>query len=547
MKHAFESCRRRYPTYTSAAYFFHAGGDTLEKTALGLLRSILYQLIDANPRLYDYIDLAFGRKLKNTADGIITWYKEELKEILRYLIKCDHFQSTFLLIDGLDECDGEFEARRLVSFLEDLSVAAVQWKRELRICISSRHYPAINIRKLEVVIDTQPEHHDDIAKYIEDKLVAKDRLIKLQFLQMAQGIFLWVVLVVEVLNQKWYEGRSSAMQKKLLEVPADLEEIFRVLLEKDKSGPVEAPEAIETLLMFQWVLFASRPLKMKELYFAVKAGTDPASLGPWDWSAMTANSIARFITSVSRGLVECPSFIQNAQFIHETVSSYLLRNNILQFLDSTLMSDVSQQSHERLARACFKYIVSIGPQNSRDPRYPFLGYASRNVVWHVRQVTSSRSSSFEPLGSLQLRRVFSGAWDQILVLSKFKSREATQRARADLYILAAHFSSRLMAQALRQLSVGVSKQGRHNADSIQEFFSQWSVRRMQFLLKASQNSGFAPICRLSLLFMIAMRVLVECFWPLTLLLTKVFTVLRQFLGGLLLILCMICYQLLNFG
>ena len=56
--------------------------------------------------------------------------------------------------------------------------------------------------------------------------------------------------------------------------------------------------------MLQWMLFARRLLKPEALYFAVLAGTEPEFLGPWDQRKVTSQTIERFITTTSKGLIE---------------------------------------------------------------------------------------------------------------------------------------------------------------------------------------------------------------------------------------------------
>jgi hypothetical protein len=63
------------------------------------------------------------------------------------------------------------------------------------------------------------------------------------------------------------------MHQKLLEVPSDLEQMFGTLLSFDN------PDKHETLLMLQCVLFTRRLLRLEELHFAMKAGTNSESLG----------------------------------------------------------------------------------------------------------------------------------------------------------------------------------------------------------------------------------------------------------------------------
>ncbi|KAI9148787.1 Bifunctional solanapyrone synthase [Paramyrothecium foliicola] len=87
------------------------------------------------------------------------------------------------------------------------------------------------------------------------------------------------------------------MKEALQDVPSSLEDVFQTLLDDDRS------EKEEILLMFQWLLFAKRPLKPEELYFAVRTGTTARSLGDWNRLHPSEGDIYRHITHVSRGLI----------------------------------------------------------------------------------------------------------------------------------------------------------------------------------------------------------------------------------------------------
>ncbi|RYP62609.1 hypothetical protein DL771_009652 [Monosporascus sp. 5C6A] len=237
MKHTLDHCREIFKDHLIAAYFFNARGDRLEKTPLVLL-----------------------------------------------------------LIDALDECNRP-DVEKVVNFLESLSVNAINTKVSLNICLSSRHYPDVNMEKtLELVMEETEEHHGDIAKYVKSSLKGGDKDIEDGVIKKASDVFMWVVLVVAMLNRA---DNREAMQKTLCEVPGDLEDVFQTLLNENNS------DKPETILMLQWVLFARRPLKPEELYFAVIAGTATGKLAAWNRSKTTSNDIRRRITSASRGLIEC--------------------------------------------------------------------------------------------------------------------------------------------------------------------------------------------------------------------------------------------------
>lgn len=104
----------------------------------------------------------------------------------------------------------------------------------LNICLSSRHYPNISMEKhLELVVETTSEHDKDIIKYAGDKLTKIDERIKTKVLQKASGVFMWVVLVIEMLNKAYDEGQLEAMHQLLQEIPSGLDEVFLTLLSKD--------------------------------------------------------------------------------------------------------------------------------------------------------------------------------------------------------------------------------------------------------------------------------------------------------------------------
>ncbi|EPS44771.1 hypothetical protein H072_1200 [Dactylellina haptotyla CBS 200.50] len=403
MKHTFLHCKKSFPAHSIAAYFFHARGNYLEKSSLGMLRSLLYQILDHDPQCYrEFVPRFLDNKRKHGESW--EWHPDELKDALREIVR---YQSApiILLVDALDECE-EPEVRSVVRFLEGLSLDATTSGRMFNICLSSRHYPTITMRKvLELVVEAQTEHSQDITSYVLEELATSNPDIVTELLQKAQGVFMWVVLVTQMLNQAYEEGMLTAMRQKLYEIPNDLDEVFRTLLEKDN------PYKRQTILMLQWVLFSLVPLTLAELYHAVRAGTEIEKLGSRNHSEETDQMISRFITTISRGLVEVYKgdvldFMGHericVQFIHETVKDFLTRNNRLRKLDSTLELDAIGASHERLAHCCLFYLAMLGSAFKEMPdtlnkdqleSYPFLQYASSNVSYHINLIGYNNEST----------------------------------------------------------------------------------------------------------------------------------------------------------
>ncbi|KAH8704305.1 hypothetical protein GQ44DRAFT_778212 [Phaeosphaeriaceae sp. PMI808] len=385
MKYTLQHCREFFEDHIIVAYFFNARGDNLEKTPLGMLRSMTYQLLEQ--------DLLYERFLprfrdKENKDKTLEWREAELKEFLCSQTKTPQLKPLVLLIDALDECS-KADVRKVVKFLEELSTNAVGANVTLSICLSSRHYPTINMkRKLELVVEQEKEHDDDIAIYVRDNLTKRDDVVEQEIFEKASGVFMWVILVVAMLNQAYDEGKVEAMHQKLNELPGDLEQVFKTLLSKDNQ------DKHETVCLLQYVLFARRALKPEELYFAMVARTNPKELKAWNQSEITREDIQRRITSSSKGLIEIrKGKDRTVQFIHESVNDFLLRNGRLQTLDPALDSNPIGRSHDCLRACCMSYlrmgellVTSELPQADEiTSMYPFLEYASTYVLDHAEE------------------------------------------------------------------------------------------------------------------------------------------------------------------
>ncbi|KAK6334697.1 hypothetical protein TWF718_010144 [Orbilia javanica] len=359
MKQIFLHCQKHLAGYSIGAYFFSARGVGLEKSHFGMLRSLLYQLLDEESDLA--CDIFFRRfRDKEKKHGISwEWHEGELEAILSELVSSLD-RPILLLVDALDEC-GEGEVRRVVSFLERLGlIAANSSKGSLNICLSSRHYPTITMAKmLDLVIDRREGHTNDMVIYIQDKLRIKQADIQEELQEKASGVFLWVVLVVEMLNRSFGNGDIDEAQRKLREIPADLDEVFRLILEVDN------PELNRTIFTLQFMLFVNSDSRIRaiELYYAIKSASEPQSLRKHDNEIVTSEVIEAFIVNCSRGLVEVekvkgePRF-SYVQFIHQTVADFLLRNRRLQGLCSQLTTEVCIEgfSHQRIASCCLAYM-----------------------------------------------------------------------------------------------------------------------------------------------------------------------------------------------
>lgn len=459
MKHTLQYCEEKlFENSIIAAHFFNARGDSFEQTPIGMLRSLVYQLILKESSTYERFILLFRDKQQKHTEW--AWREPELQNFLRSETQYCPKPLVFF-IDALDECS-ESHVRNLVRFLEDLSVKA---EMTLNICLSSRHYPNISMEKhLELVVETTSEHDEDIIKYAGDKLTKLDEQIKTEVLQKASGVFMWVVLVIEMLNRAYDEGQLEAMHQLLQEVPSDLDEVFVTLISK------ENPRKQETLFMLQFVLFTEQLLKPEELYFAALAEMK-VHMGPWDPAQITPGDIRRRITHSSRGLIEVRQG-GTVQFIHESVKDFLIRNKRLRILDPDLESDIISRSHERLRSCCMSYMTMQISQPATDRaqimalknQYPFLEYASRHILSHAEMSDNVKQAQFlqllndDPL-IFERIRLFHNAFEKNTGMACIKGVQL-------LHMLAYHGLNRLI-KILFQKEINVDVQGGLHGTALQ--------------------------------------------------------------------------------
>ncbi|KAL3474800.1 hypothetical protein BJX99DRAFT_230996 [Aspergillus californicus] len=397
MKFAFIQSARKIKNATVISFFFNARGEILEKSVTGMYRSLLFQMLDKLPDLRNVFDT---RPTVSPRAGPVEWDIETLKHLLHNAIERLRDRQLILYIDALDECDEE-EVRDMISFFEQLGELSVCRQFRLLICFSSRHYPHITIDwKVELILDDQDGHQQDISKYVHSELKTgrskQAQEIKEDVITRSSGIFLWVVLVVNILQKECDRGHVHTLRRRLQEIPDGLHSLLKDILTRDNHN------MRETLLCLQWILYARRPLTKQELYFAILAGTESnlAFLGEWTAEELSEEIFRKFVLDSSKGLAETTkSKKQTVQFIHESVRDFL-RDDGLSNLN--VGSIAPGPSHDALKQCCANYVdldmspcipafEDLPPAKSAESRslvektsqrYPFLEYAVQNVLHH---------------------------------------------------------------------------------------------------------------------------------------------------------------------
>lgn len=395
MKFLLESTRSQDSGEKVISFFFNARGVELEKTLNGLYRHLLHQLLWSVSRLqYSMVD-----DINEIASQ--GWQLQPLKDLLRRAVLDLRSEPFTCFIDALDE-SSEDEIRELIEFFEELGSVVVAKHIGFRVCFSSRHYPNVELEKCRYLnLDEKAGHEDDIALYIRSKLRPRrsgvyDDLPDL-VQKKAQGVFLWVVLVTQILKKDYDRGDVHKAHSRLKIVPPGLHNLFHEMIHRNAEDPDDNRYLLSVL---QWIAFARLPLTPHELYFAVRSENSDFDIPQlWDPNGVSFETMKLFILNCSKGLAELttyypePYVLRRAalteshgyptfQFIHESVRDYLQETGF-EALKPGRGKSLFGAAHDDLKHCCLRWITS----NARVERLyhfvPFLTYAVSNLIYHA--------------------------------------------------------------------------------------------------------------------------------------------------------------------
>jgi hypothetical protein len=198
------------------AFFFNARGGELERSTAGLYRSLINQLLDKLlSRIPNLSSTLLAQPSRRRCLNRQDWPIQLLKDIFSDIVLALDSIKLTCYIDALDECS-ETSIRDLLDFLEDLGASTLRADIVFSIMLSSRHYPHITVRHAsELILESLTGHRRDINEYVHDKLRIDDprlaRDLALDIGSRSSGVFLWVVLVVAILNQKHDRGHRHLL------------------------------------------------------------------------------------------------------------------------------------------------------------------------------------------------------------------------------------------------------------------------------------------------------------------------------------------------
>ncbi|KAK5087547.1 hypothetical protein LTR70_006959 [Exophiala xenobiotica] len=401
MKEALVWVEKEWPTKIVLSYFFNARATgQLEKSSLGLYRSLLHQLLSIVPAIRPLFLSTYSPKARERRVG--DWSEKELQNFFVEIVTLTPtiLPAVNILIDALDEGQDD-DVRPMLDFIDQLGQHATSSGVQLRICLSSRYYPNITIHTgLFIFLEKESEHTHDIERYVTAKFRgirgSQIDMLREEVLRRSAGVFLWVVLVVQMLKKMCDQGkRPGVILKKLGSIPQDLHNLFANLVKPDDE------DFEECITLFQWVMFSLEPLEPIELYLAIQQAHAPSEMD--EARFMDQATAMNYILNCSRGLVEFSSDWNDrlaserleVQFIHETVRDYLKAGEVLSHRtlneQGSLSLSLTETCDMVIAETCLRYLLhvceasSLAADDDNDEKHYLLLYYARNYWWKYLQ------------------------------------------------------------------------------------------------------------------------------------------------------------------
>ena len=269
----------------TASFFFWNAGTSMQKSQEGLFRSLLYEILSQCPELIRTVCSSKAKKFRPFGEEYGPWTREEIWHAIAQLKEQCGARARFcFFIDGLDEYDGEPD--HIVSVLESLR----DWS-DVKLCVSSRPYNEFRDafgRPSDPQLALEDLTREDIKLYIQSTLEGNLRFKALKakddrsqdliqnIVEKAQGVFLWVILVVKsLLTGLRNADRVCDLQKRLRDLPKTLEKFFSHMI-----ASIEPVYREQTAQAFKYALEADRPLSLMTYSFLDEEDLDAMVTAP---------------------------------------------------------------------------------------------------------------------------------------------------------------------------------------------------------------------------------------------------------------------------
>jgi hypothetical protein len=240
-----------------ATHFFWNSGIADQRSYQGLLRALLFDILRQARNLIRVVFPDKWAAHRGHPTRLIlepeSWNLPRLIQAFEHLFQQASDDSRFcLFVDGLDEYDGDpFDIINLFTSISKLP--------NVKLCLSSRPiYEFVKTFRSYPTLRLQDLNFNDIKQYVDDELGANNLMrelhdiepqeapkLSLEIIDKADGVFLWVKLVVvSLLRGLRNSDHVSDLQRRLRLLPPSLEDLFSHILGRLESVYLEQSSRI---------------------------------------------------------------------------------------------------------------------------------------------------------------------------------------------------------------------------------------------------------------------------------------------------------------
>lgn len=374
----------------TASFFFWNAGTHMQKSQQGLLQTLLYNILRLAPALVSSICASHWQ---DSEQAELAWTRRGLLEAFDNLREQRMGARFCFFIDGLDEYDGDHtEVIEIMNILTSSDA--------IKICFSSRPWVVFE-KAYGVNSGLKLKVHEltrvDITRFVTDELAEgaefqrlrfTDRRYKdlvLEIVDKADGVFLWVFLVVRSLRRGLTNQDTIAeLQQRLRVLPAELEEFFQHTLDS-----VEKVYRHQAARLYQMRLCAPGPLTAMDVSYFAEQEPDFALLKEEITSWNKAYIRERCDSTQTRVMARCADLLEfsaddKLHFLHRTVKDFLETKDVQILLTNEAGADFD--AHWFLCNARLMQIKHMTHKPRHSAPYTSLADLFQNFILHAREV-----------------------------------------------------------------------------------------------------------------------------------------------------------------
>jgi hypothetical protein len=253
----------------SFSYFMCQGTDSRLNNATAVLRGLIYMLISQQPPLISHLRKKYDHEGRKLFEDTNAFYS--LSTVFEQTIQDSKAGSTYLIVDGLDECEVDLpELLKLVTKATSMPSAVVKWIVSSRNRDDIEQILGLNHKDSKLSLELNADHISHaVETYIDYKISqlillqheeAPQEQVRNQLRQKSDGTFLWVALVVQDLQKCRLLGDVSQVLEK---TPKGLTPLYNRMLRQIKQ--LQDQHRDLCFLVLSIVILAFRPLNLLEM------------------------------------------------------------------------------------------------------------------------------------------------------------------------------------------------------------------------------------------------------------------------------------------